>query len=266
MSLPQKILLLGVGLPALMIAGLLFMYSREANTKAINQSVDKARSICLSSESAREQTEKQWASGIFSPPTLKKWGDEGETEKVLSTVPVVTAWRTALAKAKEGGYEFRVPALEPRNPDNKPNEMQEEALRKILAEDLSEYHIVNKETNSVHYFRPVKLATSCLVCHGDPSTSMALWGTDDGTDVTGHKMEGWKEGQMHGAFEVVQSLDDANAAVQSSVFYAIVAATIGLLIITAITMTMLKSVTSKIRMATGGIAKSVLGLRSASDH
>ena len=266
MSLPQKILLLGVGLPALMIAGLLYMYSREATTKAIDNSVDKARSLCRASESAREQTEKQWASQIFTPEVLKNWGDKGETEKVLSTVPVVTAWRTAMAKSKEGGYEFRVPALEPRNPDNKPNELQETALRKILAENLDEYHILNKETNSVHYFRPVKLATSCLVCHGDPQNSMALWGNDDGTDVTGHKMEGWKEGQMHGAFEVVQSLDEANAAVRSSVFYAIVAATIGLLVITAVTMTMLKSVTATIRKATSGIAKSVLGLKSASEQ
>ncbi len=264
MTLPTKILILGVALPALMIAGLLYMYSSEATDRAIEASVDKARSICLSAESAREQTEKQWNSGIFSPQVLREWGDTGEDDKVLSTVPVVTAWETAMAKSKEGGYQFRVPALNPRNPDNKPNKLQEKALKEIKSNNLNEYYVVNKETNAVHYFRPVKLAASCLSCHGDPLQSKELWGREDGTDVTGHKMENWEEGRMHGAFEVVQSLEAANASARTSIMYALGIAGLGLIVITAITMTMLKSVTKKMRGATAGISKSISGLRRAS--
>ncbi|MFN3193119.1 MAG: methyl-accepting chemotaxis protein [Aureliella sp.] len=265
MSLRIKILVLGVVLPAMIIAGLLFMYSKDANDRAIEASVDKARSICLSAESAREQTEKQWASGIFSSEVLKEWGELGHDDRILSTVPVVTAWETAMAKSKEGGYEFRVPALQPRSPENEPNELQLKALQQIKEGDLEEYFVVNDETNSVHYFRPVKLGQSCLNCHGDPKKASALWGTADGTDVTGHDMEGWSLGQMHGAFEVVQSLEAANQSAQNSILVAIAAAAIGLLVITAVTLTMLRSMTNKIKSATAGIGHSIEGLRTASD-
>ena len=265
MSLRAKILILGVALPALIIAGLLFMYSQDASSRAVEASVDKARSICLSAESAREQTEKQWASGIFGSDVLRDWGEKGEDDKILSTVPVVTAWETAMAKSKEGGYEFRVPALEPRNPENAPDELQLEALQEIKNKKLDEYYVVNEKTNSVHYFRPVRLGQSCLSCHGDPANSKDLWGTDDGTDVTGHDMEGWSLGQMHGAFEVVQSLEAATASAQHSIIVALIAAAIGLLVITAVTFTMLGGMTKKIRSAAAGIGNSISGLRSASD-
>ena len=265
MSLPIRILLLGVVLPGVMIGGMLYMYSREANQRAIQASVDKARSICLSAESAREQTEKQWASGIFSPEVLRHWGENGEDGKVLSTVPVVTAWETAMAKSEEGGYEFRVPALQPRNPKNMADELQTEALQKLENENLDEYFVVDHATNAVHYFRPVKLASSCLACHGNSDNAESLWGRTDGTDVTGHKMENWKAGQMHGAFEVVQNLEEANAAAKASVFYAVCAAGAGLLIISVITMTMLRGLTKRVRLATAGIADSITGLRKASE-
>lgn len=264
MSLKLKILMVGVAFPALIIAALLVMYSRDASQKAIAASVDKARSICLSAESARAGGEKQWSSGIFDTKTLQAWGKAGEEDKILSTVPVVTAWATAMDKAVEGGYEFRVPALNPRNPDNNPTPLEKKALLALRDDGLEEYHVVNEETNSVHYFRPVRLAENCLICHGDPASSMELWGRDDGTDITGYAMENWDLGHMHGAFEVVQSLDQAESAANQSILIACIAALIGLLIATPVTLTMLKSVTTSIRQATEGIATSVKGLRGAS--
>ena len=265
MSLRNRLLILGVAVPAFLIAGLLYMYSIKAQQQAVDTSVDKARSICLTAESAREQTEKQWASEIFSSEVLRKWGENGEDGKVLSTVPVVTAWETAMAKAKEGGYEFRVPAMEPRNPDNLADPAQAKALTLIKEQNLEEYHYVNKDTNTVHYFRPVRLGESCLSCHGDPADSLAIWGTDDGTDVTGHDMEGWSQGKMHGAFEVVQDLTPANRSANNSILTALVVAGIGLLVITAVTLAMLKGLTKKIWSATSGIGCSIEGLRDASD-
>jgi methyl-accepting chemotaxis protein len=54
------------------------------------------------------------------------------------------------------------------------------------------------------------------MCHGDPSTSKELWGTEDGTDITGTKMEGFKEGDLHAAFEIVSSLSSVDAAAQGT--------------------------------------------------
>ena len=263
LSLQQKILAVGSLLPATIIAALLFMYSKEAQDNAIQTSVDKARSICLTAESAREQTEKQWASGIFSHEVLREWGQNGEDDKVLSTVPVVTAWETAMAKAEEGGYRFRVPALQPRNSGNAADPLETEALRTLERDGIDEYFVVNEETNSVHYFRPVRLGESCLNCHGNPNRSQELWGLADGVDITGHQMENWDVGQMHGAFEVIQSLDEANAAASSSIFFAIMVAAGCLSVATLITWTTLKSVTSRIETSTKAIAKSILGVRHA---
>ena len=263
MSMRLRILLVGVGFPACIIVGLLVMYSYDASSKAIASSVDKARSICLSAESARNGGEKQWAMGIFDTKTLQQWGEQGEEAKILSTVPVVTAWDTAMQKAKEGGYEFRVPALEPRNPNNKPTPLEKEALLALKGGE-DEYYVINDETNSVHYFRPVRLAENCLLCHGDPQKSNEFWGRDDGCDVTGYKMENWEAGQMHGAFEVIQSLDGAKAAANRSILIACVAAVIGLVIAVPLTLGCLRSVTGRITTATEGITGSISGLRDAS--
>lgn len=266
LTLQKKILMVGVGFPAIIIAVLLVMYASEAKQNAVDASVDKARSICLSAESAREQTEKQWGSGIFSHEVLRDWGEKNEDDKILSTVPVVTAWETAMAKAEQGGYEFHVPALEPRNPKNTATPLQREALLKLQDENLDEYFVVNKETNAVHYFRPVRLGESCLNCHGDPALAQDLWNNPDGTDVTGYKMENWDVGHMHGAFEVVQSLDKASAAVTKSIFVAIGIALACLLVAALLTMTTLKSVLSRVKLATHTISDYVVGLIGASDQ
>jgi methyl-accepting chemotaxis protein len=265
-SLRNKLLVIGVGLPAIIFGLLLFLYSGEAQDKAVLSSVDKARAICLAVESAREQTEKQWDYGIFSPSFLKEWSEKGESEKVFSTIPVVTAWESAMSKCEEGGYQFHVPALEPRNPENLPNELQREALKQIKNQNLEEYHVLNEETNSVHYFRPVLLSDSCLACHGDPATSMALWGNDQGIDATGYKMENWKAGQMHGAFEVVQCVEKAQQEANRSVLFAIAFAIVALGISGVVTVFMTRGITNKISSSINVISTCVGNLKSFAEN
>lgn len=65
----------------------------------------------------------------------------------------------------------------------------------------------------MRYFRPVVLTKECMACHGDPAQSLALWGNSEGKDVTGAKMEGWKEGEVHGAFEIIMPLAPVDEAV-----------------------------------------------------
>ena len=77
-----------------------------------------------------------------------------------------------------------------------------------------------KGTNAVRYFRPIRFTESCLVCHGDPSRSQALWGRDDGRDVLGYKMEGVDEGDLKGAFEIIRPLDKAQAQLSTNLWTA----------------------------------------------
>ena len=264
LSLSQKILLIGVVLPGVVLSFLLVAYSNDAKEKAIQNGVDKSRTICLAVEAARLQAEKQWECGIFDPKQLRQWADEGTEEKILSAVPIVNAWRTAMINAEEAGYEFRVPALNARNPEKEASPFQAEVLRKIETEDLNEHYVVDEKNNAVHYFRPVKISQSCLICHGDPKLSEELWGIAGGVDVTGHAMENWSVGQMHGAFEVIHSLDAASEEAAQSILMAFLTSGLALCVACFATWGTLKSVKGKICAATARIYEAVIGLQGAS--
>ncbi|MCO6438231.1 MAG: DUF3365 domain-containing protein [Phycisphaerae bacterium] len=199
------------------VAVVLFVfYYFEAKDKVTQQYVEKARSVILTAESTREEMGKKWDQGIFTAAELKKWADEKQLGKVLSAVPVVTAWQAAMAKAKEGGFEFRVPKFQARNPQNEPDAFEARVLNMMHEQSLAEYYEIDKERNAIRYFRPVKLTQDCMLCHGDPKMSAEYWGNDQGLDPTGTRMENWKVGEIHGAFEIVQSLDEADAQIAAS--------------------------------------------------
>ena len=54
------------------------------------------------------------------------------------------------------------------------------------------------------------------MCHGDPATSREIWGNDKGLDPFGAKMENWRVGEVHGAFEIIQSLGPADRLVNDN--------------------------------------------------
>ncbi|MEH0018353.1 MAG: methyl-accepting chemotaxis protein [Desulfobacter sp.] len=214
-----KFLAVGLGTIIILVGVLLFLYQASDRTQTIAAIVEKARSICLISESAREEMEDKWRLGLFSVEDIKEYAAAGDRERLLAVIPVVAAWKASMRKSKEGGYTFRVPKFDARNPENEPDYGQEvkiegPALKKIKAENLDEYYVVDERTNTVRFFLPVRLSEVCLVCHGDPAQSKTLWGRDDGKDPTGGPFENWKAGSIHGAFEVIQSLDPAEAALR----------------------------------------------------
>ena len=64
MSLQARVFSVGVILPGLLIAALLWMNATDSREKAVASAVDKARSICLAVESAREQKQDEWETGV----------------------------------------------------------------------------------------------------------------------------------------------------------------------------------------------------------
>ncbi|MFM7272385.1 MAG: methyl-accepting chemotaxis protein, partial [Gammaproteobacteria bacterium] len=137
--------------------------------------------------------------------------------KLLAAIPVVAAWESAKAKSEEGGFEFRTPREDARNPANEPDRIEAEALRLFeSSRDLQEHWVIDEEKNAIRYFRPVRLGDECMACHGEPSTSATIWGNDNGKDITGFQMDGKKPGDMHGAFEVIRPLSDADSLIRSS--------------------------------------------------
>ncbi|MBT4500524.1 MAG: DUF3365 domain-containing protein [Gemmatimonadetes bacterium] len=210
MDLRKKLVLFSA-LQLLIVTGVIVgVYYYDAREKIRRQYVAKARAVVLTTESAREEMANQWKRGVVTPDQLKGWAQQGDIDKLVGAVPIVAALRTAMAKATEGGYEFRVPKFMPRNPDNAPDPFEGRVLRILDSERLEEYYEIDEERNAVRYFRPIRLTQECMLCHGDPARSRELWGNDQGKDPTGARMEGWKVGQMHGAFEIIQSLDAAD--------------------------------------------------------
>ena len=219
-SLRGKIVLLGICLPTVLVVILMNSYVSQSVDKTRENFVNKARAICLTTESIRDEMENKWSQGIFSKDQIRAYANAGKIDKVLAMVPVVSAWSAAMRKAKEGGYEFKVPKFQPRNPKNEPDAVEARALKAIKDGDLEEYHEVDPQINAVRYFLPVRLTDTCLMCHGDPATSKELWGNDEGLDPSGGKMENWKAGEIHGAFEVIQYLDAADKELKESIIAA----------------------------------------------
>ncbi|NJK32847.1 MAG: methyl-accepting chemotaxis protein, partial [Deltaproteobacteria bacterium] len=96
---------------------------------------------------------------------------------------------------------------------------REQMLKDLQAElrtsNIDSFVRVNKDTNTLHYMRPVILTQDCMMCHGTPGNQ---WDTDgDGKDMLGFAMEGWKAGDSHGAFEVIVPLEKVDQQVASMV-------------------------------------------------
>ena len=200
MSIKLKVLLLSIIGPTL-LAIAIFAYAVHgiwiSEEEAVLQS---SRCIVNMAESARQEMALKFNSVIMPL-------DEIPRDKLIEAVPIITAIKMARQNADKLGYRFRVPKYSPRNPDNAPNELERAALDKLHAQGLPE--LVVHQPNAIHYFKPIKLTAECMYCHGDPKGA---------PDPIGGVKEGWKEGELHGAFEIIYSLDDAVAKTRDAAF------------------------------------------------
>ncbi len=119
------------------------------------------------------------------------------------TVPIVAAWKSLSAAARRQGYELRVAKKNARNTKNEPTAAEAGILDDLEKTGHAEYIKLDEAANSVIYARPIRLTADCLSCHGDPATSK----THDGKDEVGFDMEGWKAGEVHGAFILTAQVD-----------------------------------------------------------
>lgn len=202
-SLKWKVLALAIAGPiiiALVLAVQEVSQMRESSREDI---IHQSRAVVLMAEAAREEMSKKLALGVVKPFT------ELQTKKqLLEAVPIITAINMAQRNAEQMGYDFRVPKVAPRNPKNEPTPYELEILAKLKKEDLNELVVV--EDDLIRYFRPIRLTKECLYCHGEPKGAK---------DPLGGTLEGWKEGEIHGAFEIIASLEDAQAKILEAEIY-----------------------------------------------
>lgn len=159
----------------------------------------QSKAIVLMAEAARNEMSVKIEAGLIKPL------DEIPKDKVVDAVPVITAIKMAMVNAKKAGYTFRVPKVSPRNPDNAPTPLEAKVLEEMKTSQKDEYTLHSDD--AIRYFKAIRLTKECLYCHGDPKGER---------DVTGGIKEGWKEGEIHGAFEIISSLDAAKAETRSA--------------------------------------------------
>ncbi|WP_028317993.1 methyl-accepting chemotaxis protein [Desulfobulbus elongatus] len=223
-SIKWKILTLALLGPLVVAVFLAWQRIGDIRSGAEEAIISKSHGIVLMAEAVREQMAKKLQSGVLKP------FDQLDAGNILEAVPVVTAMRVAAAKAEEAGYTFRAPKVKPRNPLNTPTDLELQVLAELERDNLSEKIII--EPNQIRYFRPVRLSAECLYCHGDPAGSK---------DVTGGTKEGWHVGEMHGAFEIISSLEEANRAVARARWHVAVSVTATLAVIALLCIYLLQS-------------------------
>ncbi len=178
------------------------LYISEIRAVGKEGIIQKSRAITIMGEAFREYTAENWNRKIYQKDYLMKDIDG----KFIYTVPVFSAITAMQKKSKELDYEFRVPKFQPRNPNNNPTELEAKILKDMTDKNLIEFYHLDNDGEHIRYFKAIKLTKDCLICHGDPETSKELWGNKEGKDPTGGPMEGWKEGEIHGAFEIIYSM------------------------------------------------------------
>jgi len=195
-SIKWKILTIALVGPVIVAAILAWQRVDDIRDAATANIVDKSKTIVLMAEATRNEMAKKIEQGIIKP------FKEISPDKVVEAVPVVTAMQTAAVNADAVGYKFRVPKFQPRNSANTPTQEEADYLRRIKNENLKELVVIKDD--EIRYLKPIKLTADCMYCHGDPAGSK---------DPTGGTKEGWRVGSVHGAFEIISSLDEVNARV-----------------------------------------------------
>lgn len=217
--------------------GILIVFTNVEKQNLIERKIETSRQLLMVSESIRDNVVKKWEDGLYTPEgllqTIQNKSPAQARQLVIGTVPTANAWDVIETKAKEGGFRFKAPALNPRNPTrNTPDEVERKALEVFQGNPaLTEYSVIDEENKEIRYFRPVKLVKQCEICHGDPATSQTLWNNDQGKDLLGYPMENRRAGELHGAFEIITPFDVALNTHQTQIYYAIGFLLLSLLII-----------------------------------
>lgn len=223
-SIKWKILILALLGPLVIAILLSWQRVNDIRSGAEKAIISKSAGIVLMAEATRDEMARKLQSGVIKP------FEQLTSANILEAVPVITAMQGAAAKAEEAGYVFRTPKAMPRNPQNTPSDLENAVLQELASKNLTEKILIEKD--QIRYFKPVRLTAECLYCHGDPA------GTKD---VTGGTKEGWKEGEIHGAFEIISSLEETNKAVARARWHVVVSVTITLFVVSAICIYLIQS-------------------------
>ena len=205
------------------IAGFIINFmvaSSKLRSESMNYIITEAQELTSALEKVRGGMSAIFTNDMYDMEKLL-----ADPDKLFKAVPVVQSLIVGAQMAAGANYSFRAPAFDARNPDNTPTKLEARLLATLRDDpEMEVIYEVNEETNSLHYLRKVLLDETCMGCHGILSESL----TGTLIDPLGYAMEGWRPGDMHGAFELIMPLGAVDEAIASAAITS--AALIGVII------------------------------------
>jgi methyl-accepting chemotaxis protein len=249
LGIMQQLMLLFCGMLVVSVGVMFVVNMRSYRASAMLALQEKARAITIEAENARQymgdlrgkyktfddaallsQLETQMQGRQFA--TVEDRLQFVRTTNFYWTIPIVAGWTVGQTNAQKANYEFRVPKIQPRNPKNEPNAVEREMLNELKTGNLDELYRIDPQANVLRYMRPIKLSENCMGCHG----TVADDANGDGIDPLGFKMEGWKAGEIHGAFEVVADLTPLETQIRSNLYETLMVGGVILLLAVLVTL------------------------------
>lgn len=217
LSLSARLVLLMLASLVVTLAVNYGVFASGYRARAQEAMVERASALCAVADEAKNHVSLLHQSGAIDGKALGEQmradlaaGKAVGQARLFPAIPVVAGWTAAREAARHEGLDFRISALEARNKEHEPapGSFEDKLLRQLFTQAASSrndnLHAVEPGKNVLHFFRAIRLNESCLACHGDPGSSWDLTGT--GKDPTGHRMEGWKAGDVHGSYHLVMPL------------------------------------------------------------
>jgi len=181
--------------------------------------LDKSTAILSRLEAVRSYIGKNGNQHEIIQSMVEKYPDgnipEQTKEYIKNQVPIIASWQIGEHNAEHEHYEFRIIAKNARNKKNEPSAKELKFIEQFEKEGDRTISYQDKETNTLWIMRPIFLRQDegCLTCHGKPANSP--W--QNGKDVLGYRMEGWKDGDIRGVFVVKSDLKPLETQVYSAI-------------------------------------------------
>ena len=229
LGITGKIILTVFGILALTLAVNYYIFTGGYRSGLQNELVEKAAAFCRLADEVKSNVSFQHEQGDFDVNRLKAdfkevlaSGRSYRDSKFYNTIPVVCAWNIASKAAKAEHLDFKVVASEARNSEHN---LQAGTFQRKMLDDLMTrardggsifLSRIDPANNTMYAMRAIRLSKDCLYCHGSPGSAGDI--NKDGMDIVGFRMESWKEGDIHGAFELAMPMTPVDNGVTSFLF------------------------------------------------
>jgi methyl-accepting chemotaxis protein len=226
LGLTAKIVLIVMSLMLLVAVVVNVVFIQRYRQSIILAMVEKAASFTTMADETKNHVSRMNQMSLLNNEGIGKELNEVrqskgdyKTAKAFNSIPVVAGWTVAQNAAKHEGLNFNIVAFNARNKENTPAsgsfraKLLEDLEAQAKQDNLNTISRIDSKTNELHFLRAIRLTADCLVCHGQPK---GVNDPDkDGLDPLGFPMEGWKVGDIHGAYEIALPMSIVDKQVAS---------------------------------------------------